>query len=38
MVIVTLLVAAGVGILGWKAGRRYQKWRSGPGWKKQLRD
>ena len=36
--LVTLLIATAVGIAGWKAGRRYQKWRSGPGWHKQLRD
>ena len=36
--IITLIVAAVVGIGAWKGGRKYQKWRAGPGWKNQLRD
>ncbi len=32
--IVGLLTAYG----GWRGGRAYQKWRSGSGWKKQLKD
>lgn len=36
MITLLLMIAAGAGC--WKAGRAYQKWRSGPGWKPQLRD
>lgn len=32
--ILSSLIAGTVG--GWKAGRRYQQWRAGPGWKRQL--
>jgi hypothetical protein len=34
---VTLVIVAAASYGSWKAGRKYQAWRSGSGWKEPLR-